>query len=210
MTCRATPARAPSRACSSLSVGVAAQTPSGAVYRPALKPPEFLEPFAPKVDAGHDAFVDEPIAEAIEAQLRRFGDALKSGPAPAAAAASWLLAPGARGSALVPPQRPTGDAALQVLRWSGPAAANVDARGLAAELRRLSEALGTVVTTEFQVTAIDARPMPPASCPSMSASISSARDRARSGSSRPGRGRCDGARTPKARGRSSSGRRPTR
>ena len=62
----------------SLSVGVAAQAPSGAVYRPALKPPEFLEPFAPKVDAGHDAFVDEPIAKAIEAQLRRFGDALKA------------------------------------------------------------------------------------------------------------------------------------
>ena len=41
-----------------------------------------------------------------------------------------------------------------MLRWSGPAAANVDTRGLAAELRRLSEALGTVVTTEFQVTAI--------------------------------------------------------
>jgi Flp pilus assembly protein TadD/peroxiredoxin len=138
----------------SLSVGIAAQTPSGAIYRPALKPPEFLEPFAPKVDAGHDAFVDEPIAKAIEAQLRRFGNALTSGPAPAAAAASWLLSTGARGSALAPPQRPAGDAPLQVQRWSGPAAANLDARGLAAELRRLSEALGTIVTTEFQVTAI--------------------------------------------------------
>ena len=50
----------------SISVGVAAQTPSGAVYRLALKPPEFLEPFAPKLEPGHDAFTAEPIAAAIE------------------------------------------------------------------------------------------------------------------------------------------------
>ena len=64
----------PSRDCCSISVGVAAQTPSGAVYRPALKPPEFLEPFAPKLEPGHDAFTAEPIAAAIEAQLRAFGE----------------------------------------------------------------------------------------------------------------------------------------
>ena len=70
MTCRAHAGSSPSRDCSRSSVGVAAQTPSGAVYRPALKPPEFLEPFAPKVEPGHDAFIAEPIATAIEAQLR--------------------------------------------------------------------------------------------------------------------------------------------
>ena len=88
-----------------LPATLTAQGPAGqraaapAVYRPALKPPEFLEPFAPKVEAGHDAFVDEPVAKAIEAQLRRFGDALKAGQSEISTAMSWLLNPGARGSA---------------------------------------------------------------------------------------------------------------
>jgi hypothetical protein len=62
------------------------------VYRPALKPPEFLEPFAPKVDAGHDAFVDEPIAKAIEARLRQLGDAMRGGSARTTTEAERLLA----------------------------------------------------------------------------------------------------------------------
>ena len=74
MTVRAS-GSSPSRDCSRSRSASPPRRPSGAVYRPALKPPEFLEPFAPKVEAGHDAFVDEPIAKAIEAQLRAFGDA---------------------------------------------------------------------------------------------------------------------------------------
>ena len=67
----------------SLSVGLAAQAPSGAVYRPALKPPEFLEPFAPKFEPGNDAFTNEPIAKAIEARLRQLVDARSKGKAAA-------------------------------------------------------------------------------------------------------------------------------
>ena len=121
----------------SLSVGVAAQTPSGAVYRPALKPPEFLEPFAPKLDAGHDAFTDEPIAAAIEAQLRAFGEACQKGPC--AAAVNALLATDARGEPLF---HPIGEAGARsrssASRWSrGPSNAPRLVARPRRELRRL-------------------------------------------------------------------------
>ena len=79
----------------SLSAGLAAQAPSGAVYRPALKPPEFLEPFAPKLEPGHDAFTAEPIAKAIEARLRQVVDAMPKGKAAYDADIGSLLPAGA-------------------------------------------------------------------------------------------------------------------
>ena len=148
----------------STSIGVAAQTPagqvpSGAVYRPALKPPEFLEPFAPKLEPGHDAFVDEPIAKAIEAQLRRFGDAIAAGPAAAGAAAERLLAVGAVGRgtpiALSPPPMTAGGV-WEVGRGSGTANAVHDRASLLRLARSLAEG-GRLVASEFQVTAIDRR-----------------------------------------------------
>jgi hypothetical protein len=67
-----------------LSATLDAQTSGPPVYRPALKPPEFLEPFQKTLEPGHDPFTLEPSAKAIEARLRQFGDALRRGEAPAA------------------------------------------------------------------------------------------------------------------------------
>ena len=146
----------------SSAIGAAAQSPSGsapsgAVYRPALKPPEFLEPFAPKLEPGHDAFVDEPIAKAIEAQLRRFGDAIAAGPAATGAAAERLLAAGAVGRgtpiALAPPPMSAGGV-WEVGRGSGSTDAVHNRAALLKLARELAEG-GRLIVSEFQVTAID-------------------------------------------------------
>jgi Flp pilus assembly protein TadD/peroxiredoxin len=140
----------------SISVGVAAQAPSGAVYRPALKAPEFLEPFAPKVDAGHDAFVDEPNAKAIEARLRQLGDAMHGGSARTTTEAERLLAPAARGTY---PFSVMGQAAtprdLEIYSGQADGPPTLDRAGLIRELGASVQALGTILTTEFQVTAIE-------------------------------------------------------
>jgi Flp pilus assembly protein TadD/peroxiredoxin len=141
----------------SIPVGVAAQAPSGAVYRPALKPPEFLEPFAPKVDAGHDAFVDEPIAKAIEAQLRRLGDAMRGGTARTTTAAEQILAPAVRGNypfSVMGRSSTPRDFDIYSGQVDGPA--TLDRAGLIRELSASVQALGTILSTEFQVTAIEA------------------------------------------------------
>jgi Tfp pilus assembly protein PilF/peroxiredoxin len=141
----------------SISVGIAAQAPPGAVYRPALKPPEFLEPFAPKVDAGHDAFVDEPSAKAIEGRLRAFGEAMRGGPVRATTEAERLLAPAARGTY---PFSVMGRAAtprdFEIYGGEADGPATLDRAGLIRELRESVQVLGTILTTEFQVTTIDA------------------------------------------------------
>jgi Tfp pilus assembly protein PilF/peroxiredoxin len=134
----------------SVSVGLAAQAPSGAVYRPSLKPPEFLEPFAPTLEPGHDAFTAEPIAAAIEARLRAFGDACRKGPC--APTANALLALDARGEPLF---RPIGEPrAIAVERAPGESRP-VQRAGLAADLARLLLQCGTLLVTEFEVTAIE-------------------------------------------------------
>jgi Flp pilus assembly protein TadD/peroxiredoxin len=140
-----------------ISVGVAAQAPSGAVYRPALKPPEFLEPFAPKVDAGHDAFVEEPTAKAIEARLRQLGDALRAGASQASADAGRLLAPAARGDD--PFERPAVSGApgqFDVFGTEGDTRATLDRAALVRAVSGVVTTLGSIRTTEFQVTAIEA------------------------------------------------------
>ncbi|MEO5823042.1 MAG: VCBS repeat-containing protein, partial [Vicinamibacteraceae bacterium] len=133
----------------SISIGVAAQAPSGAVYRPALKPPEFFEPFAPKLEPGHDAFVNEPTAAAIEARLRGFGDTVRQG-------RPWdpdsLLAADARGEDLF--RTVAQRSALTVTRHLS-AAHPADRRGLRSTFAELVGYHGTLLVTEFEVVAID-------------------------------------------------------
>jgi Tfp pilus assembly protein PilF/peroxiredoxin len=126
---------------------------SPAIYRPALKQPEFLEPFEPHLEPGRDAFIDEPNAKGIEAQLRRLGDAWRAGPAEAAAAAAWLLAPNSRGSEILGPdvKRPPAD--VETTRTGSTAETSHDREGLARELTRVT-AGARVLTTDFQVIAI--------------------------------------------------------
>ena len=187
----------------SISIGVAAQTPSGAVYRPALRPPEFLEPFAPKLEAGHDAFTAEPIAAAIEARLRAFGEAWRLR-RPGTTVDS-LLAPDARGETVLRTGAEPGGA-LTVQRATGPTRP-ADRKTLDVEFTQLLGLLGTLTVAEFDVIAVEVR-MPAASSPPMSGSTWSA-SRASPRAPRPtARGGSAGARTRWA-GGSSSGRRST-
>ena len=121
-----------------------------AVYRPALKPPEFLEPYAGKLEPGQDAFTAEPIAAAIEAQLRGFGAACRKGPC--GSAVGGLLAADARGGPLFHPIGDDGALAVQRVRIED---RPVQRAGLVADLSRLLLQLGTVLVTDFDVTAIE-------------------------------------------------------
>jgi Flp pilus assembly protein TadD len=131
-----------------------AQTPGPPVYRPALKPPEFMEPFEKTLEPGHDVFTLEPAAKAIEARLRQFGDALRRGAAPAATDAATLLAAASRGTDLILPD-PAGPAgANEIGRRLRPRVIAHDRAGLLREVASITSQM-RVLTTEFQVTAIE-------------------------------------------------------
>jgi Tfp pilus assembly protein PilF/peroxiredoxin len=136
----------------SISIGVAAQAPSGSVYRPALQPPEFMWLFAPTVAPGADVFSNEPLAIDIETRLRAFASDWRQRRATAAVEA--LLAPDARGTTLT---RPGGgpEGALTVQRVTGPAR-SADRGALAADFGRLLGQLGPLTAFDFDVIAISA------------------------------------------------------
>jgi len=139
-----------------LSAGLAAQAPRpAAVYRPGLKPPEFMEPFEKTLEPGHDPFVLEPAAKAIEARLRQFGDALRRGAAPAATDAATLLAAACRGTDLILPGTPeTAQATSEMGRRTSARVTVPDRAGLLREVAAITSQM-RVLTTEFQVAAIE-------------------------------------------------------
>lgn len=161
-----------------LCIGVSAQrggpaqgggpTQGDPVYRPKLAVPESLAPFLKHLEPGSDAFPLEKTAPQLEARLREWGDALRSGSGGGGSRASAnviqrLLAPSFRGGRLLTDDdaKAAADAPFVVTR-TAPAptasaaapALSLDARAFGAELQRLVADVREVTTTEFLVTSI--------------------------------------------------------
>jgi Tfp pilus assembly protein PilF len=145
------------------AAGVTAPAPETGpdVYRPDLAVPEMLEPFLPHVQPGGDDFPLERDAEAVEAQLRGLGDAVRAGRGRQAVQA--LLAEGFRGAPLLPSAdaEPSARGAIEIRRVRGlTQTPSMEAGRFAAELDRLTGGMREVAVTEFIVTAIEPGPAP--------------------------------------------------
>ena len=136
----------------SISIGVAAQAPPGAVYKPALQAPEFMWLFAPTVAPGADVFTGEPLAIGIEERLRAFAADWRKSRLPAAVDA--MLAPDARGETLARPDAAAAST-LTVQRITGPTRP-ADRSALAADFGQLLAQMGPLTAADFDVTAIGA------------------------------------------------------
>ncbi len=127
-------------------------------YRPALRPPEVLEPFLPYLAPGADAFADEKEAAALGARLRELGAGLREDPRRAADVASLLLAPAFRGTRLEPleetsvARHPSLEIARSTTLSTEP---SLDARAFAEELHRLVAGFRAVTVAEFLITTIE-------------------------------------------------------
>ena len=126
------------------------------VSHPDLAVPEMLAPYLPYVEPGHDAFPLERDAEALEARLREFGNALRAGRPDEALT---LLAPDVRGAPLLPAlEQPAAvHGPLEIRRARRvEAVASLGQDRFRSQIATLTAGMRTVLVTEFIVTAITA------------------------------------------------------
>jgi Flp pilus assembly protein TadD/peroxiredoxin len=144
-------------------VAICAETQEPPSYRPALAPPEVVQPFLKYIEPGEDAFPAERDAAELEARLRQLGDALKAGADRAVRVADSLLAPDFRGARLLPEDATSSamKAPFEVRRaktLSGDL--SIDSRAFGAELRRFLSELRAITVAEFLVTSTDSAKAP--------------------------------------------------
>jgi Tfp pilus assembly protein PilF len=137
--------------------GGTAQVDEQGIYRPRLAVPETVEPFLKQLEPGNDAFPLERQAQELDAPLRELSGALRGGRARTEDVAKRLLGPGFRGARLIPIEAAAiGQPALDVKRATDlPRDATLDARGFAAELRRLMDDFREVAVAELLITSIE-------------------------------------------------------
>jgi Tfp pilus assembly protein PilF len=139
--------------------GSSAEVQEPATYRPELAVPDTLAPYLKRLEPGADEFTSEREAREIEARLRELGEALRGKTGRAARAVDWLLAPGFRGSRLLPTDTGTpGDAPFEVKRATAQPELTMTGGAFGAELQRLVDGLREITVAEFLVASLDVAP----------------------------------------------------
>ncbi|PYQ95745.1 MAG: hypothetical protein DMF97_16490, partial [Acidobacteria bacterium] len=133
---------------------------TGAVYRfhPNNRVPPSLESLFKQLAAGNDAFPEEKDAEELATRLTELSARLRAHPDRAADVADWLLAPGFRGSRLLPlSEVATGNSPkLEIFRALAIGKdLSLDPAAFGKELSALLADFESVQTAEFLITRID-------------------------------------------------------
>ncbi len=136
---------------------LSARTQEPHVFKPALAPPDVMQPFLKDLLPGSDTFVEEKTATELEARLGELSGKLRAQASQASHVASWLLAPGFRGARLNDRQDGSATASggnFEIEHAKASLDLALDAQAFAGELQTLVDGMQHVAVAEFLVTAI--------------------------------------------------------